>query len=92
MCQDHNASQPLLDVGSAVGEEDYERAASYYQTAAEFHTSSMAYWNLGYMYENGEGVPRDWHLAKRHYDLALEVSEEAYLPVMLSLAKLYVRR
>ena len=25
----------------------------------------MAYWNLGYMYENALGVPQDWHLAKR---------------------------
>jgi SEL1 protein len=53
----------------------------------------MAYWNLGYMYENGLGVPRDWHLAKRHYDLALHVSpDDAYLPWVLSLIKLYIRR
>ncbi|THH03210.1 hypothetical protein EW146_g10487, partial [Bondarzewia mesenterica] len=33
----------------------------------------------------------DFHLAKRHYDLALEANSEAYLPVTLSLAKLYAR-
>lgn len=30
-------------------------------------------------------------MAKRHYDLALETNSEAYLPVVLSLAKLYAR-
>ena len=34
---------------------------------------------------------QDFHLAKRHYDLALETNTEAYLPVVLSLAKLYAR-
>ena len=34
---------------------------------------------------------QDFHLAKRHYDLAMEANTEAYLPAMLSLAKLYVR-
>lgn len=70
---------------------DYPRAFAYYQSAAD-KLSSMAYWNLGYMYENAQGVPRDWHMAKRHYDLSLEASSDAYLPWMISLAKLYVRR
>lgn len=30
-------------------------------------------------------------MAKRHYDLALETNSEAYLPVILSLGKLYMR-
>lgn len=30
-------------------------------------------------------------MAKRHYDLALETNAEAYLPVILSLGKLYIR-
>lgn len=34
---------------------------------------------------------QDFHLAKRHYDLALETNSEAYLPVVLSLVKLYAR-
>jgi SEL1 protein len=42
------------------------------------------------MYENGIGVKRDWWLAKRSYDLAGDMGGK--LPVMLSLAKLYVRR
>ncbi|EIW70996.1 hypothetical protein TREMEDRAFT_27959, partial [Tremella mesenterica DSM 1558] len=83
----NNATYPVLTPKS----QNYERALSYYATAAEYQTSSLAYWNLGYMYENGHGVPRDWHLAKRNYDLALEVSGEAYLAVVLSLGKLYLR-
>lgn len=51
----------------------------------------MAYWNLGWMYELGQGVPQDWHLAKRFYDLSLETSPDAYLPVSLSLIGLYLR-
>ncbi|KAF8653295.1 hypothetical protein AX16_003996 [Volvariella volvacea WC 439] len=69
----------------------YEKAAKYYQSAADTQVSALAMWNLGWMYENGIGVPQDFHLAKRHYDLALETNSEAYVPVLLSLAKLYVR-
>ena len=53
--------------------------------------SALAMWNLGWMYENGIGMPRDFHLAKRHYDLALETNSEAYVPVMLSLIKLHAK-
>ncbi|KAE9408748.1 HCP-like protein [Gymnopus androsaceus JB14] len=69
----------------------YEKAAKYYQSAADTQMSALALWNLGWMYENGVGVPQDFHLAKRHYDLAAQTNSEAYLPVFLSLAKLYVR-
>ena len=51
----------------------------------------MAYWNLGWMYEQGQGVPRDWHLAKRYYDMSGETSREAWPAVLLSLAGLYLR-
>lgn len=34
---------------------------------------------------------QDFHLAKRHYDMALETNAEAYLPVTISLIKLYAR-
>ncbi|KAF8161262.1 hypothetical protein B0H34DRAFT_372708 [Crassisporium funariophilum] len=68
-----------------------EKAARYYQSASDTQLSALAMWNLGWMYENGVGVPQDFHLAKRHYDLALETNSEAYLPVVLSLGKLYAR-
>ena len=87
----------------------WEKAVKYYQSAADTQLSALAMWNLGWMYENGVGVPQvsllesrwtkdshpssqqDFHLAKRHYDQALETNSEAYLPVLLSLIKLYAR-
>ncbi|KAJ6611281.1 HCP-like protein [Mycena sp. CBHHK59/15] len=69
----------------------FEKAAKYYQSAADTQQSALALWNLGWMYENGVGVPQDFHLAKRHYDLALETNSEASFPVYLSLCKLYAR-
>ncbi|RDB24755.1 Protein sel-1 1 [Hypsizygus marmoreus] len=81
--------------GLGVPEEEastrFEKAARYYQSAADTQMSALAMWNLGWMYENGIGVPQDFHLAKRHYDLALETNSEAYLPILLSLGKLYLR-
>ena len=85
-----NATAPELPTGEH-GEPDYAKALAYYQTAAD-KQSAMAYWNLGYMYENGLGVPRDWHIAKRQYDLSYsQTPDAAYLPWLLSMCKLYLR-
>lgn len=71
---------------------DQEKAAACYQAAAESLQSAQALWNLGWMHENGIGIDQDFHLAKRHYDLALETNpREAYLPVVLALYKLRFR-
>lgn len=70
---------------------DAEKASTCYHTAAEAHHSAQAYWNLGWMHENGVAVEQDFHMAKRYYDLALEINSEAYLPVKLSLIKLRLR-
>jgi SEL1 protein len=95
-----------LGVSDEPEQSRLEKAARYYQSASDTQMSALAMWNLGWMYENGIGVPlftrhsrpcgssfycQDFHLAKRHYDLALETNSEAYLPVVLSLAKLYAR-
>ncbi|KAI0002186.1 HCP-like protein [Russula compacta] len=69
----------------------WEKAAGYYQSAADTQISALAMWNLGWMYEHGYGVLQDFHLAKRHYDIALETNVEAYLPVTLSLFRLHAR-
>ncbi|EXJ87240.1 hypothetical protein A1O3_04199 [Capronia epimyces CBS 606.96] len=69
-----------------------EKATTCYTTAAESHHSAQALWNLGWMHENGIGsVTQDFHMAKRYYDLALEMNKEAYLPVTLALTKLRLR-
>lgn len=86
---DDRAGVPTI---SPSNESNLERAASYYRTAADTQLSAMAYWNLGYMHEHGKGVPRDWYLAKRYYDLSGEVSADGWGAVMLSLIGLYVRR
>lgn len=44
--------------------------------------------NLGYMHEQGLGMTRDMHLAKRCYDRAAETSQDAKVPVALALLKL----
>lgn len=72
-------------------EADPEKASICYHTAAEAHYSAQAYWNLGWMHENGVAVEQDFHMAKRYYDLALEANAGAYLPVKLSLIKLRIR-
>lgn len=87
-----NATAPAAPgLGTDAGEPNYQKALAYYQTAAD-KQSAMAYWNLGYMYENGLGVPRDWHIAKRQYDLSYaQTPDAAYFPWLLSMVKLYLR-
>lgn len=67
---------------------DYESAAEEYRRAAERTGSAEAMYNLGYMHEHGYGLERDSNLARRCYDTALGMSEEAWLPVGLALVKL----
>lgn len=69
---------------------DYQQAASHYKYASEVSHNPQAMFNLAYMHENGLGLRRDMHLAKRFYDMALETSSEAHVPVMLALCKLNV--
>jgi SEL1 protein len=87
---------PIVEVGEDVnatdGKTNLEKATTCYTTAAESHHSAQALWNLGWMHENGVGgVAQDFHMAKRYYDLALEMNKEAYLPVTLALTKLRLR-
>ncbi|KAF9917277.1 ERAD-associated protein [Lobosporangium transversale] len=77
---------------TGIGTEvDFKKATSCYQVAADLENSAMAMWNLGWMHENGVGVAKDFHLAKRWYDRSLTTNPGASLPVTLSLAKLNVR-
>lgn len=72
-------------------EQDVGKAVQCYAGASDYSQSAQALFNLGWMHENGVGLKQDFHLAKRYYDHALEVNEEAYLPVTLGLLKLRVR-
>lgn len=56
--------------------------------ASEQQHNAQAMFNLGYMHEQGLGMKKDWHLAKRCYDLAAETSNDAKVPVSLALMKL----
>jgi len=78
-------------VGRLYGEQgkpDYSIAFSYYQAAAENEKSSLALWNLAFMYEYGIGVKKDLFLAKRYYDRSLEINPYASFPIKIALAKL----
>ena len=61
-------------------------AAVYLQ--ASQHRSAQAMFNLGLMHEHGVGLPKDLHLAKRYYDMALSTDPKAFVPVKLALWKL----
>ncbi|TGZ72794.1 hypothetical protein CRM22_001870, partial [Opisthorchis felineus] len=71
-------------------EVDYMKAVQHYRIASELHQNSQAMFNLAYMHEQGLGLKRDIHLAKRYYDLATEASLDAKVPVALALLKLSV--
>jgi hypothetical protein len=47
-----------LGIPDAEQSSRLEKAASYYQSAADTQISALAMWNLGWMYENGIGVPQ----------------------------------
>lgn len=53
---------------------DYEKALRLYQQR-QVLSSPQAIWNVGYMFEYGLGVEKDYHLAKRYYEGA-----QTYLP------------
>mmetsp|Transcript_23138 Transcript_23138/g.37160 ORF Transcript_23138/g.37160 Transcript_23138/m.37160 type:complete len:721 (+) Transcript_23138:198-2360(+) len=70
---------------------DYEQAARHYTLAGE-QKNAHANFNLGFMHQHGVGLPFDLHLAKRFYDLALESSPDAYVPVQLALLGLQLHQ
>lgn len=55
----------------------------------------QASFNIGYMYEHGLGVPKDYQMAKRYYEMAATINPkkvpEAWLPVKLAVLKLNVK-
>ena len=69
-------------------EQSYEKSVYFYRRAKELN-NAQAMFNLGYMHEHGIGLPQDFHLAKRYYDMSADSDQAAYVPVILALGKLY---
>ncbi|KAJ1306301.1 hypothetical protein OPQ81_011000 [Rhizoctonia solani] len=67
------------------------KVADYHFYAVDTQVSALAMWNMGWCYEYGVGVPKDYHLAKRHYDMALATNTEAYYPATFALIRLYLK-
>jgi SEL1 protein len=67
----------------------YEKSVYHYRRAADLR-NAQAMFNLGIMHEHGLGLPQDFHLAKRYYDMAAETDPIATIPVYFALLKLYV--
>ena len=76
-------------VDRSASDEDERRnvSAAVYLRATQ-HRSAQAMFNLGAMHEHGLGLPKDLHLAKRYYDMALSTDPKAFVPVKLALLKL----
>ncbi|PVU87635.1 hypothetical protein BB561_006246 [Smittium simulii] len=70
--------------------QDKKKAFAAYMLAVDLEKSSMAMWNLGYMYEFGIGVKRDFHLAKRWYDDSASNFKQGILASTLSVVRLAV--
>eukprot|EP00850_Spirogloea_muscicola_P019081 SM000183S03975 [mRNA] locus=s183:167223:170598:+ [translate_table: standard] len=88
--------QAALLIGDAYyfgkgARKDLERAVEAYRRAAN-QKSAQAMFNLGYMHEHGQGLPIDYFLAKRYYDLALTTDPTAALPVKIALFLLRLRQ
>jgi len=68
---------------------DLEAAVAHYRTASDSR-SPQGMFNLAYMYAHGLGLARDYHLAKRHFDMAIETSADAWAPTQLALIELHL--
>lgn len=66
---------------------DYTRAVDTYRVLP----SALSSWNLGYMYEHGLGVERDFLLAKTYYEEVFNYNGSARVGVNLTLLKLYLK-
>jgi len=77
----------LLHRGSPKQESAAAAAAGHYRTAADMG-SSRAMYNLGVMHEHGNGLPVDFLLAKRYYDMARAADTAAWVPITIALERL----
>jgi len=72
-------------------EPDFELASHHYKKASDLR-NPQAMFNLGWMHQNGIGLEKDFHLAKRFFDLAEAAHADAKIPVSLALSGLWLQR
>lgn len=85
-----NAHSHLILGDYYYQKEQFNISVTAYRRAADLRHHEAMY-NLGYMYQHGVGVPQpDIHLAKRYYDMSLEVNPSSMYAVYLSLAHLFL--
>jgi SEL1 protein len=91
-------TQPIPRLSSAIStmfhpplEPDYQTALGHYIQASEneYVVSSVAMYNVAFMYQYGLGTTQDLHLAKRYFDLCLTTNPGSMLPVQVSMTVLY---
>lgn len=71
---------------------DYTQSAFHYRVAAESDSNPQAMFNLAYMHEQGYGLPKDIHLAKRYYDLAAFTSVDAQVSAKARISRGSIHR
>lgn len=83
----------LFYAGKGIPSPDLITAYLAYKEAFG-RNSPQASFNLGYMYQHGLGIPKDFYLARRYYDAAamMDVKKmpEAWFPVKLALITLSI--
>lgn len=65
-------AEPLQDARDAYGRHDYDTAARLFRSLAEEGVAD-AQLLLGFMYHDGEGVPRDYILSHMWFNLAMSL-------------------
>lgn len=70
---------------------DYSRAIAHYRQASQ-RQNAQAMFNLGIMQEHGIGLPQDFYLAKRWYDMSASANPDSKIPVTLALWKLQIHQ
>lgn len=74
----------------AIIPRDLSKSISYYQDSASMWSQIGSY-NIGWAYEYGIGVSQDLHLAKRHYDNVLTVSDTSYISVKFAILRVQLK-
>jgi len=70
---------------------NYDLAAKFFISSYQFGRNAEAAFYLGFLYQTGLGIHKDWHLAKRHYQLAAQLNPlEGTWPSRLGLIFLYL--